>query len=110
MTLQQTIGAARTMACASRIRKISASAFALAVMLLPLGAQAMESFSKPQANDSASLLPLPPVPYLESMQWMKWKPSPPLFRIDTLLAPGIGPAGSFQIAPEHNGTHSKMLS
>ena len=53
-------------------------------------------FSKPEGgNRSGNVLPLPPVPYLESMQWMKWKPSPPLFKIDTLLAPGIGPRDSF---------------
>jgi hypothetical protein len=109
MTLQQSIGTAGG-TCRSRARTIAAGAFALAVTLLPLGARGMESFSKPEANDSASLLPLPPVPYLESMQWMKWKPSPPLFRIDTLLVPGIGPAGSFQVPSGHDRTPSKMAS
>jgi hypothetical protein len=108
MALQQAIGAARR-ASRSHIHKIVAGAFAVAVTLLPLGARAMESFPKPEANDSASTLPLPPVPYLESMQWMKWKPSPPLFRIDTLLAPSIGPAGSFQVPSEYDRTLSKTL-
>jgi hypothetical protein len=107
MTFQQTIGTAGGIG-RSRTQKIAAGAFALAVTLLPLGARGMESFSKPEANDSASLLPLPPVPYLESMQWMKWKPSPPLFKIDTLLAPGIGPGGSFQTPSEYERALPRM--
>ena len=109
MTLQHTIGTARG-ARRSRTRNIAAGALALAVTLLPLGARGMESFPEPEANDSARMLPLPPVPYLDSMQWMKWKPSPPLFRIDTLLSPGIGPAGSFQVPSEHDLALSKTLS
>ena len=37
-----------------------------------------------------SALPLAPIPYLESMPWMQWKPTAPMLKIDTLLTPGIG--------------------
>ena len=101
MTLNQTIGTACAEVSASRTAKIAAAAFALAVTFLPLSSKGMDSPPGANTDNAASLLPLPPVPYLDSMQWMKWKPSPPLFKIDTLFAPGIGPGSRFQPPSEY---------
>ena len=105
MTALQTIVSARAEKSGSRTRRIIAGAFALlAATMLPFGAFGMDSPSKLDTDRAGNLLPLPPIPYLESMQWMSWKPSPPLFMIDTLLAPGIEPAGRFQLPSEYERT------
>lgn len=104
MTARQTIGSADAAKFESRIRRIVAGLLALlAATMLPFGTFGMDSAAKLDTDRAGNLLPLPSVPYLESMQWMNWKPSP-LFRIDTLLAPGIGPAGGFQLPSEYERT------
>lgn len=74
-------------------------ALALAVTLFPLDAWGMDN-AKLDAGQTANILPLPPVPYLESMRWLNWKPNPPAFKIDTLLAPAGFLPGSFQLPAE----------
>ena len=70
-----------------RARRIVAGAFALATMLLPLGTWGMDSSPRLALDSVGSLLPLPPIPYLESMRWMNWKPDAPVFKTDILLWP-----------------------
>ena len=82
-----------------RARRIVAGAFALATMLAPLGAWGMNSTPRP-ALDGANLLPLPPVPYLESMRWMSWKPDAPVFKTDILLLPDNIQPGHFRLPSE----------
>ncbi|KRR26194.1 hypothetical protein CQ14_21165 [Bradyrhizobium lablabi] len=87
--------------CQNRIRRIVAGAVALATMLMPLGAWGMDSTPKLAFDRSGNLLPLPPIPYLESMRWMSWKPSAPVFKTDTLLLPDVPQPGLFQIPSGH---------
>lgn len=109
MTALQSIVSAHAEKSGSRTRRFVAGAIALlAATMLPVGAFGMDGPSKLDTDRIGNLLPLPPIPYLESMQWMSWKPSPPLFRIDTLLAPGIGPAGRFQLPSEYEHTLPRM--
>ena len=89
------LGSARAEKSQSRIRRIVAGAIALATMLTPLGAWGMDSTPKLALDRSGNLLPLPPIPYLESMRWMK--PSGPVFKTDTLLFPDGPQPGLFQI-------------
>lgn len=84
--------------CANRI---VAGAFALMAMFLPLGASGMDSTPRLALDKAGNLLPLPPIPYLESMRWMSWQPSAPLFKTDTLLLPDNMQPGLFQIPSEH---------
>ena len=79
-----------------RNRKIVSGTFALA-MLLPIGALAMDSTPKQTANQIGHLLPLPPIRHLESMRWLEWKPSAPVFKIDTLLMPDSAQPGVFRL-------------
>lgn len=74
-------------------------ALALAATLFPFNAWGTDH-PKLDADQSGNILPLPPVPYLESMHWMNWKLSPPAFKIDTLLAPAGSSPGSFQVPAE----------
>jgi hypothetical protein len=86
-----------------RARRIVAGAFALATMLAPLGAWGLDSTPRPLLDRAGNLLPLPPIPYLDSMRWMSWKPSAPLFKTDTLLLPDNKQPGlQFPFEPERS--------
>jgi hypothetical protein len=87
-----------------RARRLVAGAFALATMLAPLGAWGMDSTPRPALDRAGNLLPLPPIPYLESMRWMSWKPDAPVFKTDILLLPdniqpGLLPSEQERILP-----------
>ena len=68
-------------------RRIFAASFALAAMILPAGGFGMDSTPRQTVDQAGNLLPLPPIPYLDSMRWMSWTPNGPIFKIDTLLVP-----------------------
>lgn len=91
-----------------RARRIVAGAFALATMLLPLGAWGMDSTPRLLFDRAGDLLPLPPIPYLDSMRWMSWKPSAPLFKTDTLLLPDNMQPGLFRLPFEHERSRPRM--
>lgn len=80
---------------------IAAGTFALAT-LLPAGALAMDSPPKMTADRAGYVLPLPPIRYLDSMRWMDWKPSAPVFKVDTLLFPDSGQPGVLRLPPGHD--------
>jgi hypothetical protein len=84
-----------------RARGLVAGAFALATMLAPLGAWGMDSPSRLALDRAGNLLPLPPVPHLESMRWMSWKPDAPVFKTDILLLPDKVQPGHLQLPTEH---------
>jgi hypothetical protein len=69
-------------------------------MLSPV-AWGMDSTPKPVIERTGDLLPLPPIPYLDSMRWMSWKPAAPLLKIDTLLLPDSGPPSLLGIPSEY---------
>jgi hypothetical protein len=83
-----------------RGRRIVAGTFALA-MLLPTGAAGMDSTPKTTSDRTGYLLPLPPIPHLDSMRWMDWKPSAPLFKVDTLLLPDSTQPGVFRLPSDY---------
>jgi hypothetical protein len=92
MILDQTIGSAR----AEKQNNPSARHVVLTAMLA--SALAMPSLAV-WGNDSPPTvgaakpveLPLPPIPYLDSIPWMKWNAAAPMMKIDTLMAPSITP-------------------
>jgi hypothetical protein len=100
MILDQTIGSAR----AEKQNNPSARhvvRYLLTAMLA--SALAMPSLAV-WGNDSPQTavttkpveLPLPPIPYLDSIPWMKWNAAAPMMKIDTLMAPSITPWGILQ--------------
>ena len=92
-----------------RIRGIGGCAIALLTLLLPLGAWGMDNTPTRLPLDRAgNLLPLPPIPYLESMRWMNWKPSAPLFKTDTLMLPDSAQPGFFRIPFEYERSLPRM--
>ena len=84
-----------------RACRIVAGAFALATMVAPLGAWSMDSTPRPALDRAGNLLRLPPIPYLESMRWMSWKPDAPVFKTDILLLPDNVRPGHLQLSSEH---------
>lgn len=83
-----------------RAPKMIAGAFALATMLLPVSAWGMDSTPRLALDRAGNLLPLPPIPYLESMRWMSWKPDAPVFKTDILLVPDNIQPGLLQFPTE----------
>ena len=83
-----------------RGRKIAAGTFVLA-MLLPTGAFAIDSKHQRTLDRASYLLPLPSIPYLDSMRWMDWKPSAPMLKVDTLLLPDSTQPGVFRLPSDY---------
>jgi hypothetical protein len=79
-----------------RHRRTVAGSLAL-TMLLPTGAFAMDTSSKETFDRTGYVMPLPPIRYLDSMRWMDWKPSAPVFKVDTLLLPDSTQPGVFRL-------------
>jgi hypothetical protein len=101
MITDQTIGSARAEqqkdAVAGRaMRSLITVLLASALTLPSLAAWGMESSPKQAAAKAGDMLPLPPIPYLDSMPWMKWNTSAPTLRIDTLMSPSVTPWGILQ--------------
>ena len=110
MIRTRTLDSARAETFGRRTQKIVAGAFALATMLLPFGAWgmdgsprlAMDGSPKLAMDTAGHLLPLPPIPYLDSMRWMNWKPSTPIFKVDTLLLLDSARPGLFRMPTEYD--------
>lgn len=83
-----------------RARIIVAGAIALA-LLVPTGANAMDSAPKGTFGRDSHLLPLPSIRYLDSMRWMDWKPSTSVLKVDTLLLPDSSQPGVFRLPPDY---------
>jgi len=83
-----------------RGRSIIAGIFAVA-MLLPTGVFGMESTLKVTSDRTGYLLP-PPIRHLDSMRWMDWKPSAPVFKVDTLLLPDSTEPGVFRLPSDYD--------
>lgn len=79
---------------------IVAGTFVVA-MLLPTGALGMDSTPRETFDRTAQALPLPPIRHLDSMRWMDWKPSAPVFKVDTLLLPDGTTPGVFRIPSDY---------
>ena len=89
-----------TMETFRRGRRIVAGTFALA-MLMPTGATGMDSTPKDTSDRTGYLLPLQPIPPLDSMRWMDWRPSAPLLKVDTLLLRDSTQPGVFRLPSDY---------
>jgi len=70
-------------------------------MLLPVGAFAIDSTPRETFDRSGHTLPLPPIRYLDTMRWMDWNPSVPVFKVDTLLLPDRTQPGVFRLPSDY---------
>ena len=83
-----------------RSRRVVAGSFALA-MLLPTGALAVDSAPKETFATTGYLLQLPPLRHLDALGWMDWKPSSPVFKVDTLRLPASTHPGVFRLPSDY---------
>jgi len=83
-----------------RFRRLGTAVLALTATLMTFQASAMEH-ARLDTDRAGDVVPLPAIPYLESMHWMRWKPRQPLLKIDTLLVPSAGPAPRLRIPSEY---------
>jgi hypothetical protein len=73
-------------------RHLLALAIGSAMSMTAFGAYGMESPRGAETTQGAFTgLPLPPIPYLDTMPWMKWQPEPAKMKIDILLQPAPAP-------------------
>lgn len=87
---------ARTETIRNLRQRLLALAMGSAISLTAFGAYGMESPRGPEATPGAFAgLPLPPIPYLDTMPWLKWQPAAATMKIDILLPPASAPAGAW---------------
>jgi hypothetical protein len=100
MILDQTIGSARAEKRKTPTRRVLrhllTALLASALAMPSMAAWGMDSSPRTAAAKPGDMLPLPPIPYLESTPWMKWSAGAPTLRIDTLMAPTVTPWGILQ--------------
>jgi hypothetical protein len=81
-------------------RWIAAALAAAALSMPALAAWGMDSPQQRQpSRPAAAQINFPPIPYIDSMPWMKWEANINAFKTDILLAPPPGPAG-IALTPE----------
>jgi hypothetical protein len=97
--------------CPSRglVRHLFTALLASALSMPSVAAWGLNSAPKAAAAKSNDVLPLPPIPHLESTPWMQWNATAPMLRIDTLMAPVITPLGILQ-DPQDRAKASPALS
>jgi hypothetical protein len=91
------------------IRNLMTALLASVLTLPSLAAWGMESSPQQAAAKPGDMLPLPPIPYLDSMRWMTWNTSAPTLRIDTLMSPSVTPRGILQ-TPQDRAKASQAFS
>lgn len=55
--------------------------------------------SKPKSGNTFETITLPPIPYLDSMPWLKWGAGLNALKVDMLLSPILNPSG-IKLMPE----------
>ncbi len=100
MILDQTIGSARAEkqnnpATRHVVRYLLTAMLASALATPCLTARGNDSPLTAVATSPVEL-PLPAIPYLDSIPWMKWNAAAPMMKIDTLMVPNITPWGILQ--------------
>lgn len=81
-------------------RWIAAAVAAAALGMPALAAWGMDSPHRQHPSPPATAqIKFPPIPYIDSMPWMKWEANVNAFKTDILLAPPSGPSG-ISLTPE----------
>lgn len=81
-------------------RWIAATVAAAALSMPALAAWGMDSpYQQQPSRPAAAQISFPPIPYIDSMPWMKWEANVNAFKTDFLLAPRSAPLG-ITLTPE----------
>jgi len=82
-----------------------------AVLTLPsLSAWGLDSPRKtPKSVNVFETIALPPIPYLDSMPWLRWNAGVNTLKVDTLLSPILDPSG-IKLDPENSDREKAAIS
>lgn len=92
------------------VRGILTASMAAALALPSLAAWGLESpRSKPTSGTDFETIALPPIPYLDSMPWLKWNAGGSTLKVDTLLSPILDPSG-IELKPKDREKEKPAIS
>lgn len=76
------------------VRRILTASMAAILTLPSLAAWGMDGpRNKPKSGNDFETIALPPIPYLESMPWLRWGTGVNTLKVDILLSPILDPSG-----------------
>jgi len=82
------------------VRRILTASVAAVLTLPSLAAWGFDGpRGKPKSGNTFETIALPPVPYLDTMPWVKWNAGVNTLKVDTLLSPILDPSG-IKLTPE----------
>jgi len=63
----------------------------------------------PKSPNAFETIALPPIPYLDTMPWLKWNDGVNTLKVDTLLSPILDPSG-IKLMPEDRDREKSTIS
>ena len=63
----------------------------------------------PKSKNAFETITLPPIPYLDSMPWLKWGAGVNTLKVDILLSPTLDPSG-IKLTPEDRDKERAAIS
>lgn len=92
------------------VRRIFAASMAAILTLPSLAAWGMDGpRNKPKSGNDFEAISLPPIPYLDSMPWLKWGAGVNTLKVDILLSPILDPSGN-KLMPEDRAREKPAIS
>ncbi len=92
------------------VREILTASMAAALTLPSLAAWGLDGpHGKPKSENAFETIALPPIPYLESMPWLKWDAGQNTLKVDILLSPILDQSG-VKLMPEERDKERPAIS
>jgi hypothetical protein len=92
------------------VRRILTASMAAILTLPSLAAWGMDGpRNKPRSGNDFETIALPPIPYLDSMPWLKWGAGVNTLKVDILLSPTLDPSG-IKLTPEDRDRERAAIS
>ena len=92
------------------VRGILTASMAAALTLPSLAAWGLDGpHGKPKSENAFETIALPPIPYLESMPWLKSDAGQDTLKVDILLSPILDPSG-VKLMPEDRDKERPAIS
>jgi hypothetical protein len=92
------------------VRRILTASIAAVLTLPSLSAWGLNGPRKtPKSASVFEAIALPPIPYLDSMPWLKWNAGVNTLKVDTLLSPALDPSG-IKLVPEERDRERPPIS
>jgi hypothetical protein len=92
------------------VRRILAASMAAVLTLPSLAAWGADSpRGKPKSGKTFETIALPPIPYLDTMPWLRWNAGVNTLKVDTLLSPILDPSG-IKLTPEDRDKERPAIS